>query len=353
LGAQPTRSGDTGAASDAPTVPAGELRRPITLPALVAELRVAVTDTARPEAERQAAALELARLAAAGVPGADPDEWWGLRPLSDDGPLVAEGALVRVSPSTVESSLRCGLRWLLERHGGNNPPSAKQGIGNLVHAAAMLVADAVDGRVDGDAVRSYVSDRFDLIELEARWLRQKERDRATAMVEKLLSWLAQNPRKQVGIEFDFDVRLTPNEASAGRAVQIKGRVDRLERDDQGRLVVVDLKTGASVPSETEIVVHPQLASYQVAVEAGGFGAGEASGGAEIVAVGTTSNGPAVRTQPPLQESVDPGWAEGLVRRAAATVAASTFRAVVNDSCPYCPARTSCPVSGKGRQVPSA
>ena len=76
-----------------------------------------------------------------------------------------------------------------------------------------------------------------------------------------------------------------------------------------------------MPSETEIVVHPQLASYQVAVEAGGFGAGEASGGAEIVAVGTTSNGPAVRTQPPLQDSVDPGWAEGLVRRAAATVAA--------------------------------
>jgi RecB family exonuclease len=155
------------------------------------------------------------------------------------------------------------------------------------------------------------------------------------------------------VELDFDVRLPPDEESAGRAVQIKGRVDRLERDAKGRLVVVDLKTGASVPTETEIVLHPQLASYQVAVEAGGFGPGEASGGAEIVAVGTTSNGPAVRTQPPLQESTEPRWAESLVRRAAATVAASTFRAVVNDSCPYCPARTSCPVSGKGRQVPSS
>src|SRR6185369_8371355 len=108
--------------------------------------RVAVTDPERPEALRAAAATQLARLAAAGVPGADPDQWWGLRPVSDPGPLVGEGAVVRVSPSTVESSLRCGLKWLLERHGGSNPPTAKQGIGNLVHAAAMLLMDATAGQ---------------------------------------------------------------------------------------------------------------------------------------------------------------------------------------------------------------
>jgi superfamily I DNA/RNA helicase/RecB family exonuclease len=339
------------AGEDVAAVPAGVLRRPITLPALVAELRTVVTDPERPEPLRRAAAAQLARLAAAGVPGADPDEWWGVRPLSDDRPLVAEGELVRVSPSTVESSLRCGLRWLLERHGGSNPPTAKQSIGNLVHSAAMLVAEA-SVREMAAAVRSYVDERFDHIELEARWLRGKERRRAERMVDKLLAWLAENPREQVAVERDFDVRLPPTETSAGRAVQIRGRVDRLERDAKGRLVVVDLKTGASAPSEAEVAVHPQLAAYQVAVEAGAFGVGEASGGAEIVAVGTDSVKPAVRAQPPLQESEDPGWAETLVRQAAAAMAASTFRAVINDSCPYCAVRTSCPLSGKGRQVPS-
>jgi RecB family exonuclease len=215
----------------------------------------------------------------------------------------------------------------------------------------MLVADAPVTRV-GDAVRSYVDDRFDLIEVEARWLRSKERGRAEQMVDKLLSWLADNAREQVAVEREFDVRLAPDEASDGRAVQIRGRVDRLERDAKRRLVVVDLKTGANAPSEADVAVHPQLASYQVAVEAGGFGVGESSGGAEIVAVGTTSAGPVVRTQPPLQDSTDPSWAEALVRQAAATMAASTFRAVLNDSCPYCAVRTSCPLSGKGRQVPS-
>jgi hypothetical protein len=39
-----------------------------------------------------------------------------------------------------------------------------------------------------------------------------------------------------------------------------------------------------------------------------------------------------------------------VREAATAMAASTFRAVVNDACPYCSVNTSCPLSGKGRQV---
>jgi hypothetical protein len=110
----------------------------------VAELRTVIGDPEQPVELREVAGAQLARLAAAGVPGADPDEWWGLRPLSDSGDLAPVGELVRVSPSTVESALRCGLRWLLERHGGSNPPTAKQGIGNLVHAAAMLVEESID-----------------------------------------------------------------------------------------------------------------------------------------------------------------------------------------------------------------
>jgi RecB family exonuclease len=204
--------------------------------------------------------------------------------------------------------------------------------------------------IDEAAVRSYVADRFDQIELPARWLGQRERDRAEKMVDKLLSWLGSNPREQVAIEKEFDVQLTPTESSAGRAVQVRGRVDRLERDAKGRLVVVDLKTGAGAPSAEEAAAHPQLAAYQVAVEAGAFGPGEVAGGAEIVAVGTSHAATAVRVQPPLGDSEDPAWAEALVRDAAAAMAASTFRAVVNDSCPYCAVNTSCPLSGKGRQV---
>ncbi|WP_196929629.1 ATP-dependent helicase [Micromonospora ureilytica] len=319
--------------------------RALTLPALVAELRTAITDPAAPAARRRAAAAELARLAAAGVPGAHPDDWWGLRVLSDDRPLVDDGDPVRVTPSAMESALRCSLRWLLERHGGSGPTSTAQGVGNLVHAAAMLAEDA---SADRGALLDYVAARFDAIELAARWMAGPERERAEAMVDKLLRWLATNPRRLLAIEHEFAVRLDdPN-----RPVDLTGRVDRLEVDEAGRLVVIDLKTGKSTAvTGSDLAEHPQLGAYQAAVEAGAFAEfGDESGGAALVQLGTTAKDAREQNQPAASEGPAAGWATALVRRTADTMAAATFAAVANSKCRVCPVRTSCPVSGQGRQV---
>ncbi|WBB79337.1 ATP-dependent DNA helicase [Micromonospora sp. WMMD882] len=325
-------------------LPVGRPPRALTLPALVAELRTAVADPAVPTARRRAAAAELARLAAAGVPGAHPDDWWGLRGLSDDRPLVDDGEPVRVTPSAMDSALRCSLRWLLERHGGSAPASAAQGVGNLVHAAAMLAEDA---SADRSKLLEYVNARFDAIELAARWMAGPEQARAEAMVDKLLRWLAGNPRRLLAIEHEFAVRLDDPD----RPVDLVGRVDRLEVDADGRLVVVDLKTGRSTAVGRELAEHPQLGAYQAAVEAGAFGEhGDASGGAALVQLGTTAKEAREQTQPPVGEGPAAGWATALVRRTADTMAAATFAAVANSRCRVCPVQTSCPVSGKGRQV---
>ncbi|MEH1102555.1 ATP-dependent helicase [Micromonospora sp. CPCC 205561] len=326
-------------------LPVSRPPRALTLPALVAELRTAVGDPDAPHARRQAAAAELARLAAAGVAGAHPDDWWGLRQLSDDRPLVDEGEPVRVTPSAMESALRCSLRWLLERHGGSPPASAAQGVGNLVHAAAMLAEDA---SADRGALLEYVAARFDAIELAARWMVGPERNRAEGMVDKLLRWLAANPRRLLAIEHEFAVRLD----DPHRPVELAGRVDRLEVDDDGRLVVIDLKTGKSTAvTAHDLAEHPQLGAYQAAVEAGAFGDfGEESGGAALVQLGTGAKDAKEQSQPPAGEGPEAGWATALVRRTADTMAAATFAAVANSKCRVCPVRTSCPVSGQGRQV---
>jgi superfamily I DNA/RNA helicase/RecB family exonuclease len=334
----------SGPRSDAERAPINQLFRPLTLAGFVAELRAVAADEASSSGRRRAAAAQLAGLAAAGVPGADPDEWWGLRPLSDQRPLVDPGEPVRVTPSTVESVQRCGLRWLLERHGGSEPPSAKQTIGNLVHAAAMLAHDA---GTDPAVLRDYVSQRFDAVEVSARWLGARERARAEQMVEKLVGWLARNPRRLIAVEREF---LRELESAGAGPVLLRGRVDRLEMDADGRLVVVDLKTGASAPSMEDVAVHPQLAAYQLAVREGAFEEGSVPGGAEIVALGNGGKTASVRTQIPLDEADDPEWAAQMVRAAAAAMAAATFEAVVNKTCAHCPVRTACPVSGQGRQV---
>ena len=325
-------------------LPVGRPPRALTLSALVAELRtVAVASDGAP-ARRRAAAVELARLAAAGVPGAHPDEWWGLKSLSDDRPLVDEGEPVKVTPSSMESALRCSLRWLLERHGGAAPAGPAQGVGNLVHAAAMLAEDA---NADRERLVEYVSARFDAIELAARWLAGPEQERAQGMVDKLLRWLAKNPRRLLAIEHEFTVRLD----DPARPIQLTGRVDRLEVDEQGRLVVIDLKTGKTTTvSASDVEEHAQLAGYQAAVDAGAFEEfGDQSGGAALVQLGPTKEA-REQMQLPLAEATDPNWAYAMVRRTADTMAAATFAAVANSKCRVCPVRTSCPVSGQGRQV---
>ncbi|GIJ50119.1 DNA helicase [Virgisporangium aliadipatigenens] len=331
---------DPDAEVEAPTT---ALPRGMTLPGLVAELRTVLADSQAGEARKRDAARMLAELAAANVPGADPDDWWGLRELSDERPLVDEGEPVTVTPSTVDSVRRCSLRWLLERHGGGTRPSPEQGIGNLVHAAAMLAGDA---GADRAALVSYVAERFDAIELSARWLAGRERDRAEGMLDKLVSWLAGNPRRLIAIEQDFLVQLTDPDGP----VEIKGRVDRLELDEQGRLVVVDLKTGKSAPVNADVAEHPQLAAYQAAVAAGAFEESTEAGGASLVQLGTTNTTAREQVQPPPHETTDPNWAVNLVKGAARAMANSTFEAVANNKCRACPVRNACPVSGRGRQV---
>ena len=322
----------------------------LTLPALVAELRTPLGRPGRRPEPRQVGRRQLARLAAAGVPGADPDEWWGLRPLSDDRPLVEPGEPVRVTPSTVESALRCGLRWLLERHGGSDAGHRRSRA-----SATWCTPPRCWPRtpaVDRAALLEYVADRFDAIELAARWLAGRERDRAEAMVDKLLRWLAAQPapadRHRAGVRGPA----RPTAATAGRAAG-PGRPAG-DATTTGRLVVVDLKTGKSSAADRRrhgraSAARPRTRS---AVEAGAFAESATSpGGAEIVQLGTGRGDPAAGPA-----AAGRGGGPGLGRRRWCGAAATgdggvdVRRGGQQRSCRYCPVRTSCPVSGKGRQV---
>src|SRR6266496_6116047 len=78
----------------------------------------------------------------------------------------------------------------------------------------------------------------------------------------LLGWHRANPRELVAVEQALQVRV-------GR-VEITGRVDRLERGDDGSAIVVDLKTGTSRPPDGDLGRNPQLGVYQLAVLLGAF-----------------------------------------------------------------------------------
>jgi superfamily I DNA/RNA helicase/RecB family exonuclease len=315
----------------------------LSMPALVADLRRAAADTARPLPVRQAAAAQLARLAAAGVRAAHPRDWYALTEISDDGPIVAGGEVVRLSPSQVESFTRCGLRWLLEAAVGAGSSDVLRHLGTVIHAAAVLTADGATER----AVADRIDEIWHHLDFGSAWYSAKQRALAERMVRRFLDWHAANPRELVAVEQALKVRIGQ--------VEITGRVDRLESDDEGRAVVVDLKTGGSAPREDELGRHPQLGVYQLAVLLGAFerfGLAE-PGGAELVQVGKAAGvtlRAKVQRQDALAEDDEPGWAKNLVETVASGMAGPVFTAQVNPSCRTCPVASCCPVNPEGEQV---
>jgi superfamily I DNA/RNA helicase/RecB family exonuclease len=318
-----------------------EVPRPMTLTGLVAELRREVVIGAT-VSERQTAAGQLARLAAAGVAGADPSSWWALTPLSDDRPLRAEGESVSVSPSRIESYADCGLRWLLSSCGGDGPRVGAANIGTLIHDIAADLGDA-----DEATLRAEVDLRWGRLGLPAGWLSRRQKSEAQTMVARLARYFEESAAggwERIGAELDVQVEL-------GRAV-LRGRVDRLERDGSGGLRVVDLKTGSSKPSRGDLPRNAQLGAYQTAVEHGAFADhGTVSAGAALLQVGKAAG---VRTtlqqQGPLSADDDPKWAELLVTDTAEGMAGSSFTATIGPVCTFCAVRSSCPIQPEGRVI---
>ncbi len=321
---------------------AGATTRWLSLPALVADLRRTAADVTRPMPLREAAARQLARLADAGVRGADPREWYALTELSDLGPIVAAGEHVRLSPSQVESFARCGLRWLLESAAGAGRPDVLRHLGTVIHAAAVLISDGASER----AVATRIDDIWHHLDFGSAWYGSRQRELAERMVRKFLEWHAANPRELLATEQALRVRVGQ--------VEITGRVDRLERDADGRGVIVDLKTGSTAPREDELDRHPQLGVYQLAVLLGAFerlGVTE-PGGAELVQVGKAGFAARARVQRQraLSDDPAPGWAKDLVDAVATGMSGPVFRARVNPGCRTCPVSSCCPVHPDGGQV---
>jgi RecB family exonuclease len=306
-------------------------------------------------ARRARAATQLARLAADGVPGAHPDEWYGLLSLSTDTPLRAPGEVVPVSPSAVEKIVRCPLRWVLEQHGGDEPGALAAVTGSLVHA---LVQAAAAGAERGE-LEAALRSAWRHLDAGAPWFGRRELERVRAMLAAFDGWVADSRAEGlqlVAVEQPVSLELPGEDGPGGRpGFRLRGRVDRLEVDREGRVVVVDVKTGRTAVSARSAAEHPQLAVYQLAAALGAFGdlldPRRGPGGARLVYLADRRAGgeAKVPAQPPLDESGLSRW-EQIVRHCAADTAGARFLARVGPDCDRCPVRTSCPAVDAGRPV---
>ena len=319
------------------------VERPLTLRALVAELRqYAQLDAGIPEAMEASAVLGALAAAEPRVPGAHPASWWGLAPLSTDEPVVPPGGTVYVSPSKVETVQKSPLDWFVQAAGGEAATDFARSLGTLVHAIAQDLPDASGSEYVAELLR-----RWPALGMKDNWEGKLDFQRAETMVRKLAQYvlvMRSEGRSLAGVEVDFEVKLpdvvtpagsagaeagTDGEPWPARPAVLRGQVDRLEIDAEGRLVVVDLKTGKRQPGKADLERHPQLGAYQAAVLAGGFagpddGPPPLPGGAVLAQLGTTTKSPGIQAQTPLDPAAN--WALDMVGDAARVMSGNTFEA---------------------------
>ncbi len=345
----------------------GRPRRSLHVPALVADLRRAVVDGGADGDERaRRAARALATLAADQVRGAHPSTWYGLAEPSTTTPPVPDGDTVILSPSQVDALVACPLKAVLERQGARGESTQAQLLGIAIHAIAEGIAAGATAADLDAAVDEFVDAQDHL----AGWERARLRRAVGTMRTALHQWIDHTnaTRRFVASERSLAVRLPPGTEqgpSSGRPVEIRGRVDWLSQDSDGRLVITDFKTGATVPSAAAAAEHAQLATYQIAVALGAIsddggspeppGPDDAArrdvaaevGGAELVYL--RKGRPAVRVQAPHTAEQRERWLDRL-REAAEAASGAVLTARVGDQCDHCPVRASCPLQPEGRQV---
>ena len=447
----------TDAVGDSTDVPITRVRRPATLRSLVAELRRTLVEESMnamraedaqdgapmhnaPEEEAltpegsayrlDAASRTLARLANAQAPGAAPDEWWGLLPLSSTELLFAHRPAdhaeldenhgeehgeeqaenpgrrtITLSPSRLETIHSSPLDWLVSAARAEAQTDLSRSLGTLVHAIAEEyptgtleeLQTALDERISSLGVPARKEDETDEEYRErVPWESYALYERAKRMILRLSYYYRQHMGdagwQNLGVEGSFAVRVPVPFDPAGEVGELDalltGRVDRLEgtapaEDGTRRYAIVDLKTGKSKPTGSEMETHPQLAAYQIAVEAG---AGEQleeryraeaaaletgeplpdarpqeleytgytghSAGAALVQLGASGVNDESKTRLQVQPALTEhdSWAAELVQHAAELIAGSQVQARHREGGYGCRLPEICPICTRGRQV---
>ncbi|WP_326767700.1 ATP-dependent helicase [Streptomyces sp. NBC_01591] len=343
----------------------GRPRRPLAVAALVAELRATTVDPEASDALREEAARRLARLAALTddegqplVPAAHPYRWWGLyEPTRSAVPLRDRDQPVTLSGSALDQLANtCALQWFLGREvKADAPATAAQGFGNVVHVLADEVAS---GRTPADlaVLMERLDSVWDGLVFDAPWKSRQEKEQARAALERFLRWhvMDRTGRTPAASEHDFDVTLEAGEYE----VRIRGSMDRVEQDAEGRAYVVDFKTGKQSPTKDEVARHPQLAVYQLAVREGAVdevfdGRRPESGGAELVQLrqpAAKKEGGDAHPKVQAQEPLAGEWVSDLLATAAGRVLDERFTPTTGQHCTHCAFRASCSAQPEGRHI---
>ena len=337
---------------------AGWPRFSASLSGLVARLRTVASDPTATDALRAAAVAQLARLAVERddhgelmVAAADPGCWWGVRELTTGARSVRpQDEPIGLSGSGLEALTTCPLQWYLQNEAKAEvprPPATK--FGSVVHALADYVAKE-EIPAELEAVDAWVDRVWGDLRFEAAWQSEAEREQARAALARFLRYHQRAERSLVETESELRAVVeVPTPGGSTEQVRLRGFVDRIERDEEGRMVAIDLKNMRYPPADRDIPTHAQLGVYQLLLHEAGHEVGGAALVQLRVADGKDSPDPKVQVQPAL-DGDRPTWVEVQLGRAAQTLRREEFWARPNPDCRMCAYRLVCPAQSQGQEL---
>ena len=274
------------------------------------------------------AAATLKALAEAGITGANPNDWYGIKPISSEEPAVADDQPIKVSPSGVEKFDECQLRWFLESHGGQDGNSTAQLIGTVIHKFAEL---AESSEVNLDSQIELLTANWKLVDPETGWISRTSMGRAVLMLKRFYKYRESMAGKRTFKESEASYKF-----NIGRAL-ISCKIDRIETTVDGKLYIVDFKTGKSTISLEDAKTDAQMQIYQYAV-------GPDVAGASLVYLDHELKGNKTRDQLPIDRKA----VEERIERTAVMMGGKRYLAVKNSNCQFCNVASSCPIQIEGR-----
>ncbi len=184
-----------------------------------------------------------------------------------------------VSFTQLDQYLRCPLKYRFTYVDHLQPDfvPAALAFGSGIHGAvAFLLRGVQQGTAPSLAdVQGYFESYWNL-ETQHKPIRFGERDTKASLLDLAVRMLEVFHRNQVpgteivGVEQPFDVPLIDQETGELLDRSLVGTLDLLERDAEGRLVVVDLKTSARKYTDIQVEASLQLSIYSYATSINGL-----------------------------------------------------------------------------------